>query len=120
MKNILSRIAIALLITSLASVTVFPKTKKATVTFPTSIKVNGTVLSKGVYELKYDYKTGEFVVVKDTKVVARAMASVEKRDRKAPDFMLRFVGSGADLELTGVTFSGADHNVILNSAQASR
>jgi hypothetical protein len=120
MKIILRRMAIALLVTSLASAAVFAKTKKATVTFPTSIKVNGTVLSKGVYDLKYDYKTGEFVVVKDSKVVARAMASVEKRARKAPEFLLRSAGSGDDLQLTGVTFGGADHNVIINSAQASR
>jgi len=120
MKNILSRIAIALLVASLASVAVFAKTKKATVTFPTSIKVNGTVLSKGVYDLKYDYQTGELVVIKDNKVVARAMASVEKRERRAPDFLLRSAGSGEDLQLTGVTFGGADHNVIINSSQATR
>lgn len=115
-----NRIAMVLLVASLASVTVFPKTKKATVVFETDMKVNGTAVSKGVYDLKFDDKTGELSVIKDNKVIARATASLEKRERKARQFVLRSAGSGDDLQLTGVTFNGADHNVIINGSQASR
>lgn len=120
MKTILSRITVALLLTSLASVAAFAKSKTETVTFPTNIKVNGTALTKGTYELKFDYETGELTIAKDKKVVARAMASVEKRERKAREFRLRSIGSGAEEQLTGVTFGGADHNVVINGTQASR
>jgi hypothetical protein len=120
MKYFLNRIGLALLITSLATVTVLAKTKKATVTFPTDIKVNGTAVSKGVYDLKFDDKTGELTIVKDNKVIARATASAEKREKKARQFALRSTGSGAEMQLTSVTFSGADHDLIISGSQASR
>ena len=50
MKSFLSRIGMVLLISSLAGVAVFAKTKKETVTFPTNIKINGTLVNKGVYD----------------------------------------------------------------------
>jgi hypothetical protein len=120
MKSLINRIALALLITSLASVTVFPKAKKETVSFPTNIKVNGTVVKKGVYDLKFDDKTGELSIVKDNKVIARVTATAEKRENKARRFELRSSGSGDDTQLTGITFSGADHDLVISSSQAAR
>jgi hypothetical protein len=120
MKYFLSRIAIALLLTSLASVTAFAKVKKEKVTFPTNMKVNGTVVKKGTYDLKFDDKTGELTIVKDGKVIARANASVEKREKKAQQLVLRSVGKGDDNQLTRVTFSGADHDLVISGSQASR
>lgn len=119
MKSFLNRIAMALLITSLASVSVFAKTERG-VSFPTNMKVNGTLINKGVYDLKFDDKTGEISIVKDSKVVARAAATLEKRDRKARTFALRSAGTGDELQLTGITFAGADHNVVISSSQASK
>jgi hypothetical protein len=120
MKSFFSRIAMALLITSLASVSVFTRTNKKTVTFPTDIKVNGTLVNKGVYELKFDDKSGELSIAKDSKVIARATAAVEKRERRARQFFLRSSGTGAETQLTGVTFAGADHDVVISGTQASR
>jgi hypothetical protein len=120
MKPFLNRIAMALLITSLASVAVFAKTKKETTIFPTNIKVNGTLVKKGVYDLKFDDKSGELSIVKDDKVIARATASVEKREAKARQFQFKSSGSGDDKQLTAVTFSGADYDVVLSGSQATR
>lgn len=120
MKSILNRIATALLITSLASVAAFAKTKKETVTFPTDINVNGTLVSKGVYDLKYDDAAGEITIVKGSKVIARASTSVEKRDQKARQFEFRSSGTGAEAQLTRIAFAGADHNVVVGNANASR
>ena len=120
MKSLFNRIAMSLLITALASVSVFAKTKTETVRFQTNIKVNGTLVNKGVYELKYDDQTGEVTIVKGDKVIARATASVEKRDRKAREFEFRSSGKGDETQLTGVTFAGADHNVVIGNSQASR
>jgi hypothetical protein len=118
--KIFNRIAMVLLVTSLASISVFPKTKKATVVFPTNIKVNGTEVSKGTYDLKFDDKTGELTILKGNKVVARASATLEKRERKARQLVVRSTGVGDDVQLTGVTFSGSDQDVIISGAQASR
>lgn len=120
MKSLINRIALALLITSLASVTVFPKAKKETVSIPTNIKVNGTVVKKGVYDLKFDDQTGELSIVKENKVIARATATAEKRERKARQYVLRTSGIGDDTQLTGITFSGSDRDIVISGAQASR
>jgi hypothetical protein len=120
MKTIFNRIALVLLITSLASVSVFPKSKKATVNFPTNIKVNGTLVSKGVYDLRFDDKTGELSIMNGDKVIAKAMTTVSKRDRKARALELRTAGSGDEEQLTGVAFSGSGENLMINGSQASR
>ena len=116
----INRIAVALLIASLASVAAFAKTKSEKVTFIDDIKVNGTLVKKGSYDLKFDDKTGEVTISKNGKVVARANSSMEQRSAKARRFELRHSGEGANAELTHVTFSGADQNIVLNSAAASR
>jgi len=120
MKTFINRIAMALLITSLASIAVFAKTTKATVSFPENIKVNGTPVSKGMYDLKFDDKTGELTIGKGGKVIARATVAVGKRDHKAQRFEYRSAGRGDDTQLTSVTFSGADHDLVISGSQASR
>ena len=120
MKSLLQRIAMALLITSLAGVSAFAKGKTEKVTFPTNIKVNGTVVTKGVYDLKFDEKTGELSIMKDNKVVARAVVSAEKRVGKARQLIIRSIGSGDDTQLTSITFSGADQDLVISGSQASR
>ena len=120
MKTILNRIALALLITSLASLAVFAKGKKETVNFLTNVKVNGTLVSKGVYDLKFDDKTGELTIMKGSKVIARATTSTAKRDRKAQTLEIRTSGSGDDTQLTAVAFSGSEENLVINgSAKAN-
>lgn len=120
MKTILNRIALALLVTSLAGVTTFSKAKKETVSFPTNIKVNGTLVNKGEYDLKFDESTNELSVMKDGKVIAKATTSASKRDRKARSLEVRTSGSGDETQLTSVAFPGSDQNLVLGSSQASR
>ena len=120
MKTIFNRIALALLLTSLASLSVFAKGKKETVNFLTNIKVNGTLVKEGVYDLKIDEKTGELVVMKGSKVVARATTSTAKRDRKAQTLEIRTTGSGDETQLTSVAFTGSEENLIITGSQASR
>lgn len=120
MKSLISRIAFALLVVSLASVSAFAKTRTETIRFIDDVKVNGTLVSKGVYDLKFDDKTNEVLILKAGKVVARATGTPEKRGSKSKKFEWRYRGSGDDLQLSGVTFRGADHDVNINSAAASR
>src|SRR5258707_15330777 len=94
MKTLLNRIAFALLITALASVAAFSKGKTEKVTFQTNIKVNGTLVKQGVYDLKFDDKTGELTIMKGSKVIAKANTSAAKRDRKAETLEIRTSGSG--------------------------
>jgi hypothetical protein len=120
MKSLISRIAIALLITSLAGVSAFAKTRREKITFIDNIKVNGTLVTKGVYNLKFDDKTGEVSILKGSKVVARASVDPEKRDRKAGTFEVRSTGSGDTRQLLSVAFGGSDVNLVLRDSQASK
>jgi hypothetical protein len=119
MKTILNRIAFALLIASLTSVLVFAKGKSETVNFPTDIKINGTLVKQGVYDLKFDEKTGELSIVKNGKVIARATTSSAKRDRKAKTLELKSTSNGADTQLVSIAFGGSDENHVLNGSQAA-
>ena len=120
MKTILSRIAIALLITSLTAVTAFTKSKTETVSFRTNVKVNGTVVKEGTYDLKFDESTNELSVMKNGKVIAKAMTSSAKRDRKAKTMEVITSGKGDETQLTSVAYPGSDQNIVLSGSQASR
>jgi hypothetical protein len=119
MKTILNRIALALLITSLTALSVFAKGKTETVTFPTDIKINGTLVKQGVYDLKFDDKTGELSIVKRGKVIARATTTSAKRDRKAQTLELKSTINGGETELVSVAFGGSDENHVINGSQAA-
>jgi len=119
MKTILNRIAFALLVTSLASLSVFAKGKTESVSFPTDTKINGTLVKQGVYDLKFDDKTGELSIVKNGKIIARATTTSAKRDRKAQALEIRTSGSGAETQLISVAFSGSEENLVINGSQAS-
>ena len=112
----MNRVAVVLLIASLASVAAFAKTQKEKVTFVDDIKVNGTLVKKGTYDVKFDDKSGEVTIMKSGKVVARANSTMESRSNKARNFEFR----ATNAELTHVTFPGSAQNVVLNSAAASK
>lgn len=120
MKSSISRIAVVLLVALLSSSALFAKSKKETVKFPTDIKVNGTLVSKGTYEVKFDEQTSELSIIKENKVIARATATVEQRESKARKFVLRSSGTGSDTQLVGLTFAGATQDLVISGVQASR
>lgn len=114
------RLAVVLLIASLASVAAFAKTRSEKVSFLNDIKVNGTLVKKGVYDLKFDDKTREVSIVKNGKVIARANTTVEKRQIKARGFEWQSALQGESAELVHIAFAGSTENFVLNSSAASR
>ena len=119
MKSIVNRIVVVIMVGALTSVFAFAKTQKQRVTFDNDIKVNGTVVKKGNYEIKFDDATGQLSIIKDGKTIAQTMARVEARTKKANGFQLRSVGSGEETQLTGVTFGGSDKDVVITSGGAT-
>lgn len=119
MKSIVNRIVVVIMIGALASVAAFAKTHKQRVTFENDIKVNGTVVKKGTYEVKFDDATGQLSINKNGKVVAQTMAKLEARAKKANGFQLRSVGNGDQTELVGFTFGGSDKDVVITNSGAT-
>lgn len=120
MKSFIGRFVVTLIVFSLASVSVLAKTQTNKVNFTDDIKVNGTLVTKGVYDLKFDDKTGEVSILKGSKVVARANVDTEKRDRKAERLEVRSTGSGDARQLLSVAFGGSNVNLVLRDSQASK
>jgi hypothetical protein len=105
-----------LMVAALTSVVAFAKVSKQRVTFENDVKVNGTLVKKGNYEVKFDDETGQLTIAKNGKTVVQAMAKVQPREKKANDFQLRSTVNGDETQLTGVTFGGSDKDIVITNS----
>ena len=119
MKSMVNKVLAVLMVGALTSVVAFAKVQKQRVTFENDIKVNGTLVKKGTYEVKFDDQTGQLAIIKNGKVVAEANAKLEQRAKKASDFQVRSTVNGNETQLTGVTFGGSDKDVMISNNGAS-
>jgi hypothetical protein len=118
MKSIVNRIVVVVMVGALTGVAAMAKTHKQKVTFENDIRVNGTLVKKGSYELKFDDETGQLSIIKNGKTVAQSMARLEARSKKANGFQLRATTNGDETQLVGVTFGGSDKDVIVSNSGA--
>jgi len=119
MRSIVNRMVVVLVVGALTSVVALAKVQKHQVTFENDTKVNGTLVKKGTYDLKFDDQTNQLSIVKNGKTIAQAMTRFEQRDKKAGDFQLRSSGSGDECQLIGVTFGGSDKNVLVTNGAST-
>src|SRR4030095_2699407 len=119
MKSLVNRVMVVLLVGALTSVVALAKVQKHKVTFENDVKVNGTLVKKGTYDIKFDDQTNQLSVLKNGKVVVQAMTRLEAREKKASDFQLRSTGNGDDAQLLGVTFGGSDKDVVISNNGSS-
>ena len=116
MKSMVNRMVVVLMVGALTGVVAFAKVSKQRVTFENDVKVNGTVVKKGNYEVKFDDETGQLTISKNGKTVVQAMAKVQPREKKANDFQLRSTVNGDETQLTGVTFGGSDKDIVITNS----
>ena len=119
MKSIVSKMMAVLMVGALTGVVVLAKVHKEKVTFGSDIKVNGTLVKKGTYDVKFNDESGQLSIEKNGKVVAQATAKLEQREKKANDFQLRSTVNGDETNLTGITFGGSDKNIVITSGGSS-
>ncbi|HKU77237.1 MAG TPA: hypothetical protein VJR02_25215 [Pyrinomonadaceae bacterium] len=119
MKSMVNRIVAVLMVGALTGIVAFAKVQKHKVTFENDMKVNGTVVKKGTYDVKFDDETGQLTIAKNGKTVVTAMAKLEQREKKANDFQLRSTVNGEETNLTGVTFNGSDKDIVITNGGAS-
>ncbi len=117
MKSFLSRIAIALVIFAFSGISAFAK--RDTVTFPSNIKVNGTLVKRGTYDIKFNEETKELSILKAGKVIAHATARAEKEAAKAKGIKYSSIVSGDELQLLSVTFGGSDEKLVIVGGEAA-
>ena len=119
MKSIVSKMVAVVMVGALTGVVALAKVHKQKTTFENDIKVNGTLVKKGTYDVKFDDETGQLTIAKNGKTVAQATAKLEQREKKANDFQLRSTVNGDEQQLTGVTFGGSDKDVVITSGGSS-
>ncbi|HJU92271.1 MAG TPA: hypothetical protein VJ656_04970 [Pyrinomonadaceae bacterium] len=119
MKSIVTKMFAVLMVGALTGVVALAKVKREKVTFDSDIKVNGTLVKKGTYEVKFDDETNQLSIIKNGKVVVETMTRLEARSKKASDFQVRSVVSNNELQLAGVTFGGSDKDVMIANNGAS-
>jgi hypothetical protein len=78
MKRFVNKLVVLLMVGAITSALAFGKTTKRQVTFSDAVMVNGTVVKPGTYNVSFDDETGELSIMKDTKVVARTPARLDK------------------------------------------
>lgn len=81
MKNFVNRMVVLLVIATITSVAAMANTSKKQVTFAEAVTVNGVLVKKGTYEVRFDDQTNQLTIVKGGKVIAQAEAQLEKMER---------------------------------------
>ena len=89
MKSIVNKMLAVLMVGALTSVVALAKVHKHKVTFDSDIKVNGTLVKKGTYDVKFDDETSQLSIIKNGKVVAEAMAPPRTASQESHDFQIR-------------------------------
>jgi len=115
MKSVINRVIVSIALVALVGATALAKTNMRTVSISSDIKVNGTIVKKGEYGVRFDEKSGELSFEKDGKVVAKTMARLENRNRKAANTEVQTILEGMDQRLVGIAFSGSVQNIVVSS-----
>jgi hypothetical protein len=120
MKGLLKSTFAALMICALASIAAFAaakdKVKTESVTFPSDITVNGTLVKAGDYQVRFNEETGELAILKNGKVKAMTTAHFRARSDKAKNTSVRTLDKGSIAELVSVTFGGAKQDVVVGAS----
>ncbi len=115
MKSVINRVIVSIALVALVGATALAKTNMRTVSISSDIKVNGTIVKKGEYGVRFDEKSGELSFEKDGKVVAKTTARLENRNRKAANTEVQTILEGMDQRLVGIAFSGSVQNIVVSS-----
>jgi len=113
MKYFVSRIAVTLAVLAMVTTVTFGKTRRDTVTLTESVTINGTLLKSGTYDVSFNDQTNELAIIRNGKVVAKAAAKSEQRDKKASQTEVKTVTTSGGIVLIGVAFSGTDKNIMV-------
>jgi hypothetical protein len=114
MRKFFNRVALAFAISALTSVMVFAEVKKETVTFYNDITVNGTLVKKGTYRVKFDTESGELSILKGGKVVAKTTARAEQRDTKPSSTEILSANKDNKTVLVSITFGGEKEAIVIS------
>ena len=119
MRKMINLLVIVAVVCVLSTLTVFGKDKSEFINLPQDVVINGTLVKKGAYKLKFDEKTGELLIMKGSKVVAKTSARIEKREEKAGRTEFNTTVNGSQNELRGISFRGDSEKIVISQGSSS-
>ncbi|HEX8746815.1 MAG TPA: hypothetical protein VF717_06410 [Pyrinomonadaceae bacterium] len=114
MRKTANRLMVMLALCAVMSASALAKGKSEYVTIPQDVVINGTLVKKGEYKLKFDEQTGELLFLKGKKVVARTSARLETRERKAQRTEFGTLLEGDTTTLRSITFRGERESIVMH------
>jgi hypothetical protein len=119
MISVINRIiGVGLIVASLAVVGLAKELKK-TVTFDEPVKVNGTLVKPGSYNVSFDEATGELTIFKGKKVLVKSSATLEKLDKSTEQVYSLWRNPGDEPKtLTAVNLGGGNQAKLVNTGDA--
>ena len=118
MRSKINQVVIAVVVCALMSISSVAKERTETLNLTQDVTINGTLVKKGQYKLKFDEQTGELLIMKGKKVVAKTTAKMEARTDKADRTEVNTVTNGTQNELRGISFRGESQRIVVSQASA--
>lgn len=93
--------------------------RSKTITFLNDVTVNGTLIQKGTYDVKFDSESSEVTISRNGRQIATTKVEVRLTDRKNPHNSAAFIEKEKARILTSITFEGDKRVLIVNQDAAT-
>ena len=117
-KMLMTLMAVALMTAGLTMVEARDRSK--TITFLNDVTVNGTLIQKGTYDVRFDSESNEVTISRNGRPVASTKVDIKLTDRKNPHNSAAYVERDNMRVLTSITFEGDKRVLLVNSASGSQ
>lgn len=117
-KMLMTLMAVALMTAGLTMVEA--KDRSKTITFLNDVTVNGTLIQKGTYDVKFDSESNEVTINRNGRQVASTKVDIKLTDRKNLHNSAAYVERDNLRVLTSITFEGDKRVLLVNSASGSQ
>ncbi len=117
-KMLMTLMAVALMTAGLTMVEARDRSK--TITFLNDVTVNGTLIQKGTYDVKFDSESNEVTISRNGRPVASTKVDIKLTDRKNPHNSAAYVERDNMRVLTSITFEGDKRVLLVNNGSGSQ
>jgi hypothetical protein len=117
-KMLMTLMAVALMTAGLTMVEARDRSK--TITFLNDVTVNGTLIQKGTYDVKFDSESNEVTISRNGRQVATTKVEIKLTDRKNPHNSAAYVERDNARILTSITFEGDKRVLLVNPMSGSQ
>ena len=117
-KMLMTLMAVALMTAGLTMVEARDRSK--TITFLNDVTVNGTLIQKGTYDVRFDSESNEVTISRNGRPVASTKVDIKLTDRKNPHNSAAYVERDNMRVLPSITFEGDKRVLLVNSASGSQ